>query len=344
MAARSIPAIVIAVLPAEIARLLQYRDVFTVADAARISLSATRIQRLVKSGVLTCLGRGVYTSKEHLDQAGAWEKHAIKARGFAAACSTPVFVSSASAVAVRRIRHLGNPPELPEVIAPRPTRGGSTKTRYGLLRRAELPVSHQRDYAGCPVVSKTWTAVDLARTATFAEALVVADAVLEDGATKVGLQRARAAMAHWPGIEKAAPVIKHADGRSESVLETLGRVACIEADLPVPISNAWVGRRRPEFRVDHLWRWHWVVAEADGALKYRDHDDPAAVVAEEKERQWILERKLGMTVIRYGWDLAYGDRGQLAERFRTVLADNPPRSQPVPWWPFYDLVGDPIVD
>jgi hypothetical protein len=51
-----------------------------------------------------------------------------------------------------------------------------------------------------------------------------------------------------------------------------------------------------------------------------------------------------MTVIRYGWDLAYGDRGQLAERFRTVLADNPPRSQPVPWWPFYDLVGDPIVD
>jgi hypothetical protein len=48
-------------------------------------------------------------------------------------------------------------------------------------------------------------------------------------------------------------------------------------------------------------------------------------------------------VIRYGWDLAFGDREQLAERFRAVLADNPPRSQPVPWWSFYDLVGDPIT-
>lgn len=331
-------------LPVEIAKLIQGRDVFTVEDASRLGIGASRIQRLAKAGVLRCLGRGVYTSASHLDEADSWKALAIKARGFAAACSTPVFVSGASAVAVRGLRHLGNPPDLPEVIAPRSTSGGSTTTRYGVIRRATLPIAHQKDYSGCPVVSKTWTAVDYARTATFAEALVVADAVLEDGATKAGLQRVRAAMARWPGIEKASPVIEHADGRSESVLETLGRVACIEGDLPVPISNAWVGRRRPEFRVDHLWRWHWVVAEADGALKYRDHADPAAVVAEEKERQWILERELGLTVIRYGWNLAFGNRKQLAERFRRVLADNPPRSTPVPWWPFYDLVGDPIVD
>jgi hypothetical protein len=334
----------IAVLPAEITKLMQRRDVFTIAEAESVGVSATRVQRLAKAKLLTSLGRGVYTSKDRLDEADEWEEHAIRARGFAAACSTPVFVSGASAVAVRRLRHLGSPSELPEVIAPRSTRGGSTKTRYGLIRRAHLPAAHQKDYAGCPVVSKTWAAVDYARSATFAEALVVADAVLEDGATKVGMQRARNAMARWPGIEKVRPVIEHADGRSESVLETLGRVACIEGGLPVPISNAWVGRSRPEFRVDHLWRWHWVAAEADGALKYRDQDDPAAVVAREKERQWILERKLGLTVIRYGWDLAYGDRKQLAERFRAVLADNPPRPQSVPWWDFYDLVGEPITD
>ena len=334
----------IPVLPAEITKLLQYRDVFTVGEAEALGISATRVQRLVKAKLLTSLGRGVYTSKARLDEADEWEGHAIKARGFAAACSTPVFVSGASAVAVRRLRHLGNPPDLPEVIAPRSARGGSTKTRYGLIRRANLPVAHQKNYSGCPVVSKTWSAIDYARNATFAEALVVADAVLEDGATKVGMQRARDAMARWPGVERVEQVIEHADARSESVLETLGRLACIEQGLPVPVSNAWVGSGRPQFRVDHLWRWHWVVAEADGALKYRDQDDPATVVAEEKERQWILERRLGLTVVRYGWDLAFGDREQLAERFRLVLADNPPRWKPVPWWAFYDLVGDPITD
>ena len=77
--------------------------------------------------------------------------------------------------------------------------------------------------------------------------------------------------------------------------------------------------------------WHWVVAEGDGALKYRGHD-PVRVIAAEKERQWQI-RRLGLDVIRYGWQLAAHRREELAARFRAVLADHPVRPTPVPWWP-----------
>ena len=74
-----------------------------------------------------------------------------------------------------------------------------------------------------------------------------------------------------------------------------------------------------------------MVAEGDGALKYRGRD-PAQVIAAEKERQWQI-RRLGLDVTRYGWQLAPHRREELAARFRAVLADNPVRSTPIPWWP-----------
>jgi hypothetical protein len=74
-----------------------------------------------------------------------------------------------------------------------------------------------------------------------------------------------------------------------------------------------------------------VVAEGDGALKYRGHD-PARVIAAEKERQWQI-RRLGLDVIRYGWQLAAHRRMELAARFRAVLPDHPVRPTPVPRWP-----------
>ncbi|MGH8776770.1 MAG: hypothetical protein ACRDWI_17000 [Jiangellaceae bacterium] len=100
----------------------------------------------------------------------------------------------------------------------------------------------------------------------------------------------------------------------------------------MPLSNVWVGDGYPLYRVDHLWPYHWVVGEGDGALKYNGRLDAAHVVEAEKERQWAL-RELGLDVVRYGWDLAARRRGDLAMRFGQVLADNPARSEPVPWWP-----------
>jgi hypothetical protein len=178
------------------------------------------------------------------------------------------------------------------------------------------------------VVSRAWAAVDVGRTAPVAHALVVADAALRMGADLAGVV---AHMTRWPGMRRARWVVDHADPGSESALETLGRFACLEALLPLPVSNAWIGHDRPVFRVDGLWPWHWAAHEADGAVKYDDRPDASRIVAAQNEREWYL-RRLGLDVVRYGWTLATGHRGELAARFAALLHDNPAREVPIRWW------------
>jgi hypothetical protein len=121
-------------------------------------------------------------------------------------------------------------------------------------------------------------------------------------------------------------------------LETLGRLGCVEGGLPVPLSNVWVGPGYPLYRLDHLFPWHWVAMEGDGALKY-DGPTAATVVQAEKEREWFL-RRLGLEVMRYGWDLAYRRRAELTARVASVLAANPPRPQPIQWWAGHSHLAD----
>jgi hypothetical protein len=160
--------------------------------------------------------------------------------------------------------------------------------------------------------------------------LIVADSVMRAGTSRSDLLDVVDHMSHWPGVSAASWIAQHADGRAESGLETLGRLGCIEADLPIPLSNVWVGPGYPLYRLDHLFPWHWVAMEGDGALKY-DGPMVAKVVEAEKEREWFL-RRLGLEVIRYGWDLAYRRRTELAARVASVLAANPPQQEPVKWW------------
>jgi hypothetical protein len=171
---------------------------------------------------------------------------------------------------------------------------------------------------------------DLARTTQRPAGLIVADAVMRAGTSRSDLLDVIGRMSRWPGVSEASWIAEHADGRAESGLETLGRLGCIEGDLPVPLSNVWVGPGYPMYRLDHLFPWHWVAMEGDGALKY---DGPAAakVIEAEKEREWFL-RRLGLEVVRYGWDLAYRRRAELAARVARVLAANPKRREPIQWW------------
>jgi hypothetical protein len=134
---------------------------------------------------------------------------------------------------------------------------------------------------------------------------------------------------------------EHADPNAESALETLGRFACIEYDLPLPVSNAWVGIDGPELRVDHLWPYHWVCGEADGGLKFNNRNDAALIVQQQSDREFRL-RRLGLDLARYGWAEAYYRRRNLAGRFAAALLDNPPREQPIRWW--LDVPGEQPVE
>jgi hypothetical protein len=145
-------------------------------------------------------------------------------------------------------------------------------------------------------------------------------------------------MRHWPGVIQAKWVVNQSDPGAETPLETLGRFTCIEFGLPKPVSNAWVGRDGPIFRVDGLWPWHWAASEADGAIKYNDRPDAAEIVMAQTEREWYL-RRLGLDIARCNWQLAMRRRHELATRFAALLRDNPPRPEPIRWWKDVPGVG-----
>jgi hypothetical protein len=137
--------------------------------------------------------------------------------------------------------------------------------------------------------------LDFGREAGLAGALVAADAALRLGLT----DRAQLATAHrrlrgragWPG---GARLIELADGRSESPLESVSRIALASSapELQVVIRDlggSFVGR------VDFFWPELGVVGEADGRSKYRDDE-----LWQEKLREERLT-DLGLVVLRWGW-------------------------------------------
>jgi hypothetical protein len=122
--------------------------------------------------------------------------------------------------------------------------------------------------------------------------------------------------AGWPGSARARRHLEFADGRSESPLESVGRLRFAELELPAPDLQVVLGDAGgPVGRVDFLWEAHRTVAEADGRLKYAG--DPAVLWAE-KQREDRL-RDAGFEVVRFTWDDALRRPAVLGERVRRAF-------------------------
>jgi hypothetical protein len=323
-------------LPPAIVDLLQRGDgLIDVRSARAASIGIDRLLRLVDSGELVRVAAGVYASAQQLAAGDDWARHVLRARAFALSCGDGAVLTGWSAAGAWELPTIRRPPRLPIVVRSKVPGLGPTVAAFGRVLVAEVPEAHRRRTGGIPVVSQEWAAADVARMAPVPEALVVADAVARSG---FDTREAIGHMGHWPGIVRARWVAEHADPRAESPLETLGRFACLQFDLPLPVCNAWVGENEPEYRVDGLWPFHGAVFEADGAVKYDNRPDAARIVAAQGEREWRL-RRLGLDVVRFGWDLARRNREELAHRFAALLRDNAPRGEPVRWWKHVPGVG-----
>lgn len=169
---------------------------------------------------------------------------------------------------------------------------------------------------GVPVTSLARTAADVARSRGFAAGVVTADAVLAREVSRDELEAVLLGRARWPGSRYARAALAFADGRSESPLESLGRVRCHEQGLPAPDLQVWLGDAHgPIARVDQYWPAHRTVAEADGALKYGSAMDLFA----EKRREDRL-REAGYEVVRYTWDEVFHHPELVAARIRRAFA------------------------
>ena len=276
-------------LPDDVSRLLRSgRGVVSVAEAESRGITRDRLARLARSGVLVRLAKGVYANAAEFAAADAWTAFAQRSRAFTLACGPAAAAGDWSAAAVHGLPGIGVPPVKPLALIVVGSRAPSDNLA-GRVRVADVPAGHRGYANGCRVTTLSRTVIDVAWTASRAEALVVADAALSSGTTAAELRSVVEFHTGRPGVRNAAWVAEHADGFAESPLETLGRLAFLEHSLPVPVSNAWVEAGGRRYRLDHLLPDRWLAFEGDGSLKYDNRLDAGRVVAEQREREWRLQ-------------------------------------------------------
>lgn len=302
-------------------------DVVTYADADAAGVPRAVVRRCAAQGDVIRVGKAAFVATERWQSASAWERFRLASIGFAMSAGPDVFLTGHAAALVHAIPVDGSPPTVPTAVRPGNPHTGLSRSAHGRVRSGYLPLAHQQQRHRVGVVSPAYTVVDIARHGTPVAGLMAADHVLHRGLHR-DIPAALVRYMHaYPGIEKARWVLRHADSRCESPLETLGRYIFIRAGRPVPLSNVWIyGPGKPR-RVDHLFPEHGVVIEADGAVKYNNRADAAEIVEDEKERHRWLERA-GLSVIRYTNAIARNRPSEfLADLDRTIRER---RGRPVP--------------
>jgi hypothetical protein len=166
------------------------------------------------------------------------------------------------------------------------------------VHTAEVAAEHVAQLHGVPVTSAARTVVDLTRALPFRNGVVVADSAIHARkTTKPELQAVLAHCAGWPGIKSARRVVEFSDALSESVLESITRVALHEHGLPPPALQVKVGGDGFIGRVDFLWAEYATILEADGALKYANTQR----AIDQLKRDELL-REAGFQVVHCTWN------------------------------------------
>lgn len=215
--------------------------------------------------------------------------------------------------------------DLDRVHLTRPGRAGVNSTRCVHPHRALLTDAEITRVDGIAVTSVARTVLDIARSAPFTQAVVVADAALATRSSTPDELAAVLEIARSRGSARCAGrVIEFADGRSESVGESRSRVLFALHGMPKPELQVPLHDRSGFLvaRVDFDFAEFGTIGEFDGLGKYstllRPGLTPADAVIQEKIREDRI-RDTGRQVVRWtSRDLA--NPGVLLQRFGAAFA------------------------
>jgi predicted transcriptional regulator of viral defense system len=261
------------------------------------------LARLVRRGELFRLVRGTYASGGLPTDDD--ERHAAVVMATVAGLRLPGAVSHLSAAVLHGLPTWNVRFDRVHLTRRPPASGSGTRRIH--LHVARLADDEVTVLNGLEVTDLTRTAVDVARTLPFEQAVVIVDAALATlRTTQEQLTDCLARMGAVPGVRRAARVVAFADGRSESVGESRSRVVLKRLGLPAP--DLQVKLRRADgsevARCDFGWREHRTIAEFDGRIKYgrllRPGSEPGDAVFEEKLREDDI-RDHGLKVARWIW-------------------------------------------
>jgi predicted transcriptional regulator of viral defense system len=276
------------------------------ADALVEGYTDAELARLVRRKELKRLQRGTYTEGPAPAPLGAESRHALVVAATVAGLRTPTIVGHQSAAVLHHLPVWGIRLHRVHILRPPPARGTGSARLH--LHVAKVPDSQITLVDGVLATSVTRTIVDLARTAPFESAVVMADWALRRRTTsRAELEECLQLMGPVPGSRAAARVIAFADPLSESVGESRSRVLMHRLRLPTPDLQVKVLRRdRSEIgRCDFGWKDRRTLGEFDGRVKYgrllKPGQHPGDVVFEEKRREDEL-RDHRWQVARWTWD------------------------------------------
>lgn len=294
---------------------LRKMDVGTTARWRAAGLSERQLYSLTKSGQLVKIRHGVYATSRVMARAETDPglRHALDV---IAARDTRIgngVASHQSAAQLLRLNLLNTPaPGTVTLTVPAGTRVSDYARTGVICHAAEMPDEHVTKRYGIPATTAARTVVDIARTATFMEGVVVADSALyERHTSKTELRRTISRCHGWPGISRARRVVDFANGLAESAFESCARVVFYEQGLPIPELQVHISGRDGTViaRVDFFWRQYGVIAEADGLLKYDGGDRAIAELRRDR-----LLREAGYEVIHFTWQELFGDPARVAGR------------------------------
>ena len=281
------------------------------------------IAHLVRRGELARVRRGAFVDGptwEALDESG---RHALTARAVLRQGQTEAVLSHVSALPEYDAPVWNLPLETVHITrqdhrSGRKERG--IQQHSGLLLPEDVVTRN-----GVLITSPTRTALDITTIADVETGLVVSNHFLHEGLTTSDELATRyALMKHWPNTLRTDLVLRLADGRVESVLETRFLHLCWRQALPSPVPQYEVRDAfgRVVARLDFAWPELGVYVECDGKVKYvkflREGESAADAVVREKRREDKVREITGMRGMRVVWDDLYKPE-RTAERVRTLL-------------------------
>jgi very-short-patch-repair endonuclease len=274
--------------------------------------------------MVTAVTRGVYSPTAWLDSMGGDPRRLHAVAAGAVIRRNPGLVASHESAAYLHGLDLLLPSgaATPRVtLTRRPQEPGRALIPETLVRVATLPREHVTSVLGVPATTVARTVTDIARTTGVMAGVAAADSALRrHAAVKVDFAVILEDCAQWRGIARGRQVLGFADGRAESVLESVARVRFAQFRLPPPDLQVNI-RGAAGFigRVDFCWPQYRTVAEADGAAKYADQGRDRA------RAQLARDEKLhdaGWGTFHFTWREIYHEPALTVDRLRRVFARN----------------------
>lgn len=265
------------------------------------------LRRARRDGTLHLIRRGAYATPEGLAGADAIARHRLLLEATVAASHPNAVVSHVSAAVLHGIDVWGVPLARVHLTIDGQSGGRIVRRRHvhaTPLRADEVVTSPE----GFVVTSVARTVADIARSATFEQAVVTGDAALHCGLVSLDELRAAADRASSRrGAPRARRVVEFLDERSESVGESRSRVLMLTHQLPEPdLQRAFHDPRgRLIGRVDFFFEGFNAIGEFDGMGKYtrylRPGESPADALIREKLREDALRAATAAAVARWTW-------------------------------------------